>query len=32
MEQKHHYVGLTDKQVQENRSKYGVNIHLTQNF
>lgn len=26
MEQKHHYVGLTDKQVQENRSKYGVNI------
>lgn len=26
MEQKHHYVGLTDKEVQESRSKYGVNI------
>ena len=26
MEQKTHYVGLTDKQVQESRAKYGVNI------
>lgn len=26
MEQKHHYVGLTDKQVQDSRSKYGINI------
>ena len=26
MEQKHHYIGLTEAQVQENRAKYGVNI------
>lgn len=26
MEQKKHYTGLTDKQVHESRSKYGVNI------
>ena len=26
MEQKQHFVGLTDKQVRESRKKYGVNI------
>lgn len=26
MEQKHHYTGLTDAQVKENRQKYGENI------
>lgn len=26
MEQKQHFVGLTDKQVLESRKKYGVNI------
>ena len=26
MEQKHHYSGLTDEQVQESRMKYGVNV------
>lgn len=26
MEQKHHYIGLTDTQVLENRKKYGINV------